>query len=110
MNQLESLNKKSVILRKFNNKIATYTDILSDRGDTISYLEIITPDEGKEIIKGMEYEDYVDIFKKDLKGLTFNQILIFLRNTTPDKRIEKFKKFLIKRNIKFESDLFTWVS
>ena len=32
----------------------------------------------------LEVEKRTKANKKDLKGLSFNQILIFLRNTTPD--------------------------
>ena len=77
--------------------------------EKISYSEFITPHKGKEIIPGMDYEDYVDVKKKDLKGLTYDQILLFLKNTKlPNGRIEKFKKLLRSRNILFDADLFTW--
>ena len=93
----------------FENQIARYTDTLSETYDEIRYAEHIVSHKGKEIIPGMDYEDYVDIKKKDLKGLTYDQILLFLKNTKPPNgRIEKFKSFLDSKNIAFESDLFTW--
>ena len=101
--------RRSDFISDYENQIARYTDILSEKFDEISYAEHIVPHKGKEIIPGMEYEDYVDIKKKDLKGLTYDQILLFLNNTKPPNgRIEKFKSFLNSKNIPFESDLFTW--
>ena len=109
MKQLNlSSERRSDVIRDFENQIARYTDYLSETFDKISYAEYIVPHKGKEVIPGMEYEDYVDIYKKDLNGLTYDQILLFLKNTKPEERIEKFKSFLDSRNIAFEADLFTW--
>ena len=103
--------RRSDIISNFENQLARYTDILCEKYDEICYAEHIVPHKGKEIIPGMEYEDYVDIKMKDLKDLTYDQILFFLNNTKlPNGRIEKFKNFLNSRNIPFEADLFTWVN
>ena len=100
--------RRSDVIRDFENQIARYSDYLSETSDKISYAEYIVPHKGKEVIPGMEYDDYVDIYKKDLNGLTYDQILLFLKNTKPEERIEKFKSFLDSRNIAFGADLFTW--
>ncbi len=109
MKQLNlSSERRSDVIRDFENVIARYSDDLTETSDKIIYCEYITPKKGKEVIPGMEYDDYVDIYKKDLNGLTYDQILLFLKNTKPEERIEKFKSFLDSRNIAFEADLFTW--
>mgnify|MGYP001217869066 CR=1 FL=1 len=99
--------RRSDTIRDFKNEIASYMDILSETSEKISYSEFITPHKGKEIIPGMEYEEYVDIKKKDLKGLTYDQILLFLKNIELQERIDQLKKLLKSRNISFKTDLFT---
>ena len=56
----------------------------------------------------MEYEEYVDVKKDNLKDLTYNQILNYLKNTKKENRIERYKSLLKFRNIPFEADLFSW--
>ncbi len=96
---------KSVIIRKFENQIASYLDILSETSGKIMYSEYITPKKGKEIIPGMEYEEYVDIDKKNLKVVTFDQIHDLLKNTKPENRIDDLKKFLKSNNISYDAGL-----
>ena len=96
---------RSVIIRKFENQIASYSDYLSETSDKIMYREYITPKKGKEIIPEMEYEEYVDIDKKNLNGVTFDQIHDFLKDTKPENRIDNLKKFLKFNNISYETEL-----
>ena len=56
----------------------------------------------------MEYEEYIDVKKNRLKGLTYDQILTYLKNAKKEDRLEKYKALLKFRNIPFEADLFTW--
>ena len=56
----------------------------------------------------MSYEEYVDINKDELKGLTYDQILNYLNNSKKEERLENYKKLLKFRNITFKADLFTW--
>ena len=56
----------------------------------------------------MEYEEYVDLKKEKLVGLTYDQILRYLKNIKKEERLNKYKALLKFRNIPFESDLFTW--
>ena len=56
----------------------------------------------------MEYEEYIDVKKDRLNGLTYDQILTYLKDTKKEERIEKYKTLLKFRNIPFEADLFTW--
>ena len=86
--------RRSDTIRDFKNEIASYMDILSETSEKISYSEFITPHKGKEIIPGMEYEEYVDIYKKDLNGVTFEQIHNLLKNTKEEDRIKSLKEFL----------------
>ncbi len=91
--------RRSDTIRDFKNEIASYMDILSETSEKISYSEFITPHKGKEIIPGIEYEEYVDIYKKDLSGLAYDQIFLFLKNTKPEDKIDNFKKFLKSKKL-----------
>ena len=105
--QLELFDYRRDYLCDFKNQIAHYYDILKETKDTISYAEHIDPNKGYAIA-GMEYEDYVDVKKDKLKGLTYDQILIFLKSSKKEARLQKYKALLKFRNIPFEADLFTW--
>ena len=89
------------------NQVAKYYDVLSETESEIRYSEHIDPKKGYSIC-GMEYEEYVDIKKKDLKNLSYDQILNFLRNTKKEQRLEKYKKLLLFNEIKYDADTFTW--
>ena len=56
----------------------------------------------------MSYEEYVDIDKDKLNGLTYDQILNYLNNSKKEERLDKYKKLLKFINIPFEADVFTW--
>tara|TARA_A100001011_G_C14274065_1_gene828325 strand:+ start:237 stop:572 length:336 start_codon:yes stop_codon:yes gene_type:complete len=105
--QLELFDYRRDYLCDFKNQIAHYYDILKETKDTISYAEHIDPNKGYAIA-GMEYEDYVDVKKDKLKGLTYDQILSFLKSSKKEARLQKYKALLKFRNILFEADLFTW--
>ena len=107
MEQLELFEYRRDCLFDSKNQIAHYFDILKEPKDTISYAEHIEPNSGFAIA-GMSYEEYVDIKKDELNGLTYDQILKFLNNFKKEERLEKYKKLLKFRNIPFEADLFTW--
>ena len=107
MMQLELFGYRTDYLFESENKIAKYYDILSETEDEIKYSEHIDPKKGYAIC-GMEYEEYVDIKKNRLGGLTYDQILDYLKNSKKDQRLEKYKELLKFRNIPFEADLFTW--
>ena len=107
MQQLELFEYRRNCLFETKNQIAHYFDILNETKDTISYAEHIEPNSGFAIA-GMSYEEYVDINKDELNGLTYDQILKFLNNFKKEERLEKYKKLLKFRNVPFEADLFTW--
>ena len=105
--QLELFDYRRDYIFKSENQIANWYDILKETEDSISYAEHIDPKKGYAIC-GMEYEEYVDIKKNRLGGLSYDQILNYLKNAKKEDRIEKYKSLLKFRNIPFESDLFTW--
>ena len=105
--QLELFNYRRDYLFESSNQIASYYDILKETKDSISYVEHINPKKGFAIA-GMEYEEYVDVKKYELKELTYDQILTYLKGFQKEERIEKYKTLLKFKNISFEADLFTW--
>ena len=105
--QLELFDYRRDCLFESENQIAWYFDILKETSDSISYAEHIVPHKGKAIC-GMEYEEYVDVKKDKLRGLTYDQILKYLKEAKKEERLEKYKSLLKFRNIPFEADLFTW--
>ena len=107
MQQLELFDYRKDYLFESNNQIAHYYDILKETEDTISYAEHIDPNKGYAIA-GMEYEEYIDVKKDRLKGLTYDKILTYLKSTKKNDRLGKYKALLQFRNIPFEADLFTW--
>ena len=107
MQQLELFDFRRDYLFNNKNQIAHWYDILKESEDTISYAEHIDPKKGYAIA-GMEYEEYVDVKKDKLRGLTYDQILTFLKSTKKEDRLKKYKALLKFRNIPFEADLFTW--
>ena len=107
MQQLELFEYRRDCLFDTKNQIAHYFDILKETEKTISYAEHIEP-KSNFAIAGMSYEEYVDINKNELNGLTYDQILTYLKNFKKQERLENYKKLLNFRNIPFEADLFTW--
>ena len=107
MEQLELFDYRRDYLFDNRNQIAHWYDILKETEDSISYSEHIDPKKGFAIC-GMEYEEYVDVKKDKLNGLSYDDILIYLKNFKKEERLEKYKKLLKFRNIEFDADLFTW--
>ena len=86
--QLELFDYRRDYLFDSENQIAHWYDILKETKDTISYSEHIDPKKGYAIC-GMEYEEYVDIKKEKLVGLTYDQILRYLKNIKKEERLKK---------------------
>ena len=105
--QLELFDHRRDSLFDSENQIAHYYDVLSETHDSISYSEHIEPKKGYAVC-GMEYEEYIDVKKDGLRGLTYDQILNYLKDAKKEDRLEKYKALLKFRNITFEADLFTW--
>ena len=109
MQQQELFDFRRDILFERENQIARFYDVLSETEDAISYAEHIDPKK-KFSICGMDYEEYVDVKKKHLEGLTYDIILNYLKKFKKEERLEKYKILLKFRNIPFDADLFTWNS
>ena len=105
--QQELFDYRKDYLFESENQVAHCYDILTETEDSISYAEHIDPKKGYAIW-GMEYEEYVDIKKDKLNGLTYDQILNYLKQAKKEERLNKYKALLKFRNIPFEADLFTW--
>ncbi len=105
--QQELFDYRKDCLFECENQIAWYFDILKETHDSITYAEHIVPHKGKAIC-GMEYEEYIDVKKDKLRGLTYDHILEYLKGTNKEERLKKYKVLLKFRNIPFEADLFTW--
>ena len=98
------------VIGKLENQIATYSDILYEKSDEISYAEYLSPKKDMPHY-GTEWEDYVDIKKSDMKSLTYDQLLLFLKNIDAKKnggRLDPLKTFLRGRGIPFKSGLWDW--
>tara|TARA_B110000027_G_C16039686_1_gene264790 strand:- start:460 stop:792 length:333 start_codon:yes stop_codon:yes gene_type:complete len=109
MQQLELSDFRRDILFERDNQIAHFYDILSETKDTISYAEHIDPKK-KFSICSIDYEEYVDVKKVYLNGLTYDQILDYLGKFKKEERLEKYKILLKFINILFDVDLFAWNS
>ena len=111
MKQLKLWDRdRSDVIDKFENQIATYSDNLCERLDEIVYAEHCSPKKGLPHY-GTDWEDYVDIKKADMKSLTYDQLLLFLKNIDAKKnggRLDLLKTFLRDRDIPFKSGLWDW--
>ena len=56
------------VIDQIENQIATYSDILYEKPDEISYAEYLSPKKGM-LNYGTEWEEYVDIKKKRYEKL-----------------------------------------
>ena len=77
MQQLQLFDYRTDYLFESENQIASYYDVLNETKNEIKYSEHIDPKKGYAIC-GMEYEEYVDVKKDKLNGLTYDDILVFL--------------------------------
>ncbi len=96
---------KYEVFDKNENPIAKYYSALTDYGEMIKYSDIIHP---KNSNMFAEFDDYVNIKKEDLKGITFEQLLFYLKNIEPKEKQSK-KDCLIhlldKKQIKYNEGL-----
>ena len=70
---------------RFENQIATYYYTLQQYPDSIVYIESICPKEGMPQY-GIDFNDEVEIENQNLKSLTYEQILLFLKNTKKERK------------------------
>jgi len=98
--QLKLFNYRRDYLFESENQIVHYYDILNETEDGISYAKHINPKKSFAVA-GMEYEEYIDVKKDELKGLTYDKILNYLKDTKKEDRLEKYKALLKFRDISF---------
>jgi hypothetical protein len=111
MKQLKSQNRdRSDVIYQSENQIATFSDILCEKLDEIVYAEYLSPKKGMPDY-GANWEEFVDIKKADMKSLTYDQLLLFLKNIVPKKnggRLDLLENFLRGRDIPFKAGLWDW--
>lgn len=96
---------KYEVFDKKENPIAKYYSALTDYGDMMKFSDITHP---KNSNLFEEFDDYINIKKADLKEITFEQILFFLKNIEPRENQSKkdcLIKLLNKNQIKYEEGL-----
>ena len=96
---------KYEIFDKIENPIAKYYSSLTDCGDMIKFSNITLPKTSNIFA---EFDDYINIKKKDLKGITFEQLFFYLKNIEPRKEQSKkdcLVELLNKNQIKYEEGL-----
>ena len=75
---------------------------LHEKFDEICYSEYTYPAK-ERLFHDLEFEDYVDIYKKDMKKLTYDHLLHFLKKAKNGK--DELKAFLRTMNIPFREGL-----
>ena len=98
------------VINQSENQVATYSDILCERLDEIVYAEHLSPKKGMPDY-GTDWEEFVDIKKDDMKSLTYDQLLLFLKNIDAKKnggRLDLLKNFLKGGDIPFKDGLWDW--
>ena len=83
-------------------KIARFEYALHEKFDEICYSECTYPAKGR-LFHEFEFEDYIDIYKKDMKKLTYDHLLHFLKKAKKGK--DELKAFLRTMNIPFREGL-----
>ena len=96
---------KYEVFDRTENQIAVYYSSFTDYGNMIKYSDSTNPK-----IKSMitDYDDYVNIKKKDLQGITYEQLLFYLKNIEPKENQSKkgcLIQLLKKNQIKYEEGL-----
>ncbi len=83
-------------------KVARFKCFLHEKFHEICYSECTYPAK-ERLFHEFEFEDYVDIYKKDMKKLTYDHLLHFLKKAKNGK--DELKEFLRTMNIPFREGL-----
>ncbi len=94
--------RRDVIWTNKIKKIARFECSLHEKFDEICYSEYTYPAK-ERLFHDLEFEDYVDIYKKDMKKLTYDHLLHFLKKAKNGK--DELKEFLRTMNIPFREGL-----
>ena len=96
---------KYEVFDETENPIAKYYSALTDYGEMIKFSDITHP---KTSNMFAEFDDYINIKKEDLKEITFEQLLLFLKNIKPREKQSKkdcLIELLKKKQIKYDEGL-----
>ena len=96
---------KYEVFDKKENPIAKYYSALTDYGKMFKFSDITHP---KNSNMFAEFDDYINIKKEDLKEITFEQLLLFLKNIKPREKQSKkdcLIELLKKKQIKYDEGL-----
>ena len=96
---------KYEVFDKKENPIAKYYSALTDYGNMIKFSEIIHP---KNSNMFAEFDDYINIKEADLKNITFEQLLFYLKNIEPKEKQSKkdcLIQLLDNKQIKYDEGL-----
>ncbi len=96
---------KYEVFDKIENPIAKYYSSLTDYGEMIKFSDITHP---KNTNMFAEFDDYINIAKQDLGNITFEQLLLFLKNIKPRENQSKkdcLIQLLNKKQIKYDEGL-----
>ena len=94
--------RRDVIWTNKIKKIACFECVLHEKFNEICYSEYTYPAK-ERLFHDLEFEDYVDIYKKDMKKLTYDHLLHFLKKAKNGK--DELKEFLRTMNIPFREGL-----
>ena len=96
---------KYEVFDKIENPIAKYYSALTDYGEMIKFSDITHP---KTSNMFAEFDDYINIAKQDLGNITFEQLLLFLKNIKPRENQSKkdcLIELLKNKQIKYDEGL-----
>ena len=95
------------VFDEIENQIAKYYSSLTDYGDMIKFSNITLPKTSNIFA---EFDDYIHIKKEDLKSITFEELLFYLKNVEPRENQSKkdcLTQILKKKHIKYNEGLWT---
>ena len=96
---------KYEVFDEIENPIAKYYSALTDYGEMIKFSDITLP---KTSNMFAEFDDYINIKKEDLRGITFEQLLFYLKTIKLKEKQSKKEcliQFLNKNQIKYKEGL-----
>ena len=96
---------KYEVFDEIENPIAKYYSALTDYGEMIKFSDITLPKTSNIFA---EFDDYINIKKEDLRGITFEQLLFYLKNIKPREKQSKkdcLNELLKNKQIKYDEGL-----
>ena len=95
---------RHIVFCQSENQIAKYYSSITDYGEWIKYSDLCLPKKSRIF---EEFDNFVHVNKKDLKNITFDQLIFFLKKI---KNVTKkhLVQYLNENQIPFKEDL--WCS